>query len=90
MSFTNKKFLIDHCYYPSEYNLCYTTGNNASTDNDNNATLSSATTLTNDSSLANALNYNLTNNLLNMPAGSYPWQNSTSGPAHVVFVTGSK
>ena len=88
MSYTNKKFLIDHCYYPSEYNLCYTTGNNASIDNDNNATLSSATTLTNDSSLATVLNNNL--NLLNMPAGRYNWQNSTSGPAHVVFVTGSK
>ena len=86
MSYTNKKFLIDHCYYPSEYNLCYTTGNNASIGTGNNATLSNATTLTNDTSLATALN----SNLENMPAGSYPWQNSTSGPAHVVFVTGSK
>lgn len=85
-SYTNKKFLIDHCYYPSEYNLCYSIGDNASTDNGNNATLSSATTLSNNSSLATALH----NNLLNMPAGSYDWQNSTSGPARVVFVTGSK
>lgn len=89
MSFTNKKFLIDHCYYPSEYNLCYTTGNNASIDNGNNATLSNATTLSNNNSLANTLNNNL-QNMPDMPAGSYPWQNSTSGPAHVVFVTGSK
>lgn len=85
-SFRNKKFLIDHCYYPSEYNLCYSVGDNASTDNGNNATLRSATALTNDSSLATALH----NNLPNMPTGSYDWQNSTSGPAHVVFVTGSK
>ncbi len=85
-SYKNKKFLIDHCYYPSEYNLCHSSGDDASTDNGNNATLSSATTLTNDSSLATALH----NNLLNMPTGSYDWQNSTSGPAHVVFVTGSK
>lgn len=89
MSYTNKKFLIDHCYYPSEYNLCYTTGNNASIDNDNNATLSNATTLSNNNSLANTLNNNL-QNMPDMPAGSYDWQNSTSGPAHVVFVTGSK
>ena len=85
-SYSNKKFLIDHCYYPSGYNLCYSVGDNASTDNGNNATLRNATTLTNDSSLATALH----NNLPNMPAGSYDWQNSTSGPAHVVFVTGSK
>lgn len=83
-SLSSSSFLIDHCYYPSGYNLCGTN----STNNGNNATLSNATTLTNDSSLATVLNNNL--NLLNMPAGRYNWQNSTSGPAHVVFVTGSK
>lgn len=76
------KFLIDHCYYPSEYNLC----GNYSTDNGNNATLSSATTLEIGGSLSDTLNANIDN----MPTGSYPWQNSTSGPAHVVFVTGNK
>lgn len=81
-SLSSRSFLIDHCYYPSGYNLCGTN----STDNGNNATLSNATTLTNDTSLATALN----SNLENMPAGSYPWQNSTSGPSHVVFNTGGK
>lgn len=82
ISHSSYKFIIDHCYYPSDYSMCHSTSN----DNGNNATLRSATTLTNDSSLATALH----NNLRNMPAGSYDWQNSTSGPAHVVFVTGSK
>lgn len=76
------KFQIDHCYYPYGLSMCHS----SNTDNGYNATLSSATTLSDSSSLATALH----NNLPNMPDGSYDWQNSTSGPAHVVFVTGSK
>lgn len=73
-SISDKKHIIDHCYYPSGYNLCGTN----STDNGNNATLSSATTLSAGGNLYEALNGNL-------QSGYLSWKNSTSAPIHVVF-----
>lgn len=72
------KFLIDHCYYPSEYSLCHST----STDNGNNATLSSGTTISggSETSLCDSLNANINN----MPTGSYTWKNSDNN-TYVVF-----
>lgn len=75
---TTYKFLIDHCYYPSNNSLC----NSSSTDNGNNATLSSAVSLTggNSTSLRDALNgYSV-----DWPAGWLHWKNGTS-PDRVVF-----
>lgn len=74
ISHSSYKFLIDHCYYPSEYSLCHS----SSTGNGNNATLSSATTLSAGGNLYEALNGNL-------QSGYLSWKNSTSAPIHVVF-----
>lgn len=73
-SLSEYKFIIDHCYYPSGYNLCGTN----STYNSNNATLSSATTLSAGGNLYDTLNGN-------PQPGYLRWKNSTSAPIHVVF-----
>ena len=72
------KFLIDHCYYPSDFSLCHS----SSTDNGDNATLGSAVSLSggDGTSLREALNnYNAV-----WPTGWLRWKNGTS-PARVVF-----
>ena len=76
-SYTDKKFIIDKCYYPSAYNICY----HNSTNNGTSATLSSAVSLTGSdgTSLREALNGNVSN----IP-GACKWKNGTS-PARVVF-----
>lgn len=74
------KFTIDHCYYPTSYSLCHS----SSTNNGNNATLSSGTTISggSETSLRDALNANINN----MPTGSYTWKNSDDN-TYVVFNT---
>lgn len=70
------KFIIDHCYYPSDYSMCHSTS--TGNGNGNNATLSSATTISAGGNLYEALNSNL-------QSGYLSWKNSTSAPIHVVF-----
>ncbi len=76
-SYTNKKFIIDKCYYPSADTICHSSSTNSGT----NATLSSAVSLTggDGTSLREALNGNVSN----IP-GACTWKNGTS-PARVVF-----
>ena len=76
-SYTDKKFIIDKCYYPSGYTICHSSSTNDST----SATLSSAVSLTggDGTSLREALNGNVSN----IP-GACKWKNGTS-PARVVF-----
>nr|MCR4932353.1 hypothetical protein [Bacteroidales bacterium] len=76
-SYTNKKFIIDKCYYPSGYTICHSSSTNDST----SVTLSSAVSLTggDGTSLREALNGNISN----IP-GACNWKNGTS-PARVVF-----
>ena len=76
-SYTDKKFIIDKCYYPSAYTICHT----SSTDNGTCATLSSAVSLTDGD--GNSLRDALNGNVSNIP-GASNWKNATS-PARVVF-----
>lgn len=78
-SYTDKKFIIDKCYYPSGYTICHS----SSTNNGTSATLSSAVSLTggDGTSLREALNGNVSNNQV---PGACNWKNGTS-PARVVF-----
>ncbi len=78
-SYTNKKFIIDKCYYPSGYTICHSSSTNDST----SVTLSSAVSLTggDGTSLRDTLNRNISD--IPVP-GAYNWKNGTS-PARVVF-----
>lgn len=78
-SYTDKKFIIDKCYYPSGYTICHSSSTNSGT----SATLSSAVSLTggDGTSLREALNGNVSNNQV---PGACNWKNGTS-PARVVF-----
>lgn len=78
-SYTNKKFIIDKCYYPSGYTICHSSSTNDST----SVTLSSAVSLT--GSDGTSLRDTLNRNVLDIPVpGACNWKNGTS-PARVVF-----
>ena len=78
-SYSNKKIIIDKCYYPSGYTICHS----SSTDNHTSQTLISAVSLSggNSTSLRDALNgYSV-----DWPSGWLRWKNKGSEPDYVVF-----
>lgn len=73
------KYVIDRCYYPSDYTICHS----SCTNNGTSATLSSAVALSDDAGNTNSLRDAL-NRSGSLPSGWAQWTNCAS-PAHVVF-----
>ncbi|MBO7489985.1 MAG: hypothetical protein J6T88_06880 [Bacteroidales bacterium] len=73
------EYVIDSCYYPSDYTICHSSCTNKGT----SATLSSAVALSDDADNSNSLRDAL-NRSGSLPSGWAQWTNCAS-PAHVVF-----